>query len=145
MSERPDADKAIGGATTERVMPPVTAPTPPKASDHPTTAEKPGTGTKEPPKKEPPKRGDMPDKVFANGYVTHPDGYIAGRWIDGTTYMYNPKDGSYGHWDAEDKVWRDPETGAPRPEGWAGGHDDQIQLGTVKGGFTSPPEGEARP
>lgn len=134
MSERPEADKA----TTTAPAPATSTPTA-KPPERPTTVAKPGAGGSPDDKsKKPPRPPGVPEGAY--GWVTHPDGYIVGKDVQGNTFMYNPNDRSTAHWDAASLAWRDPDTGDPKPPGWDAGHGGQIELGGMPGGFTTTQE-----
>lgn len=118
MSERPEPDKTVD-KTVEK--PPVTTPvTGTKPEEHPTTAEKPGTGKPETPEKK--------DKWHPgwSGEDKYPDGYTMARQPNGQITLTNP---GYEQaiWNQQAGGWVDG-VGSPMPEGWSNGHFPDTQV-----------------
>jgi hypothetical protein len=91
------------------------------AVGHPSTAEKPGTGKEKEQKGEVRRPRDIDRDLSWTGSVTYPDGFTMGRNADGSTALTAP-DGSRGLWNDVLEKWLDPETMAPKEEGWGEGH-----------------------
>src|SRR5260221_11316321 len=110
MSERPDTDVAKTATTTQTGQPKTT--TGAGSDAHPTTAEKPGTGTE-------PKKDDDKKATFY-GRDQYPDGYVMHHESSGSITLDNP-DGTRGIWSDDMGGWMDM-AGHPMPTGWDGGH-----------------------
>ena len=114
MSERPEADKAVGPAT--QTTPTSTG----AATAHPTTVEKGQEG--QPTKTDKPDKPDKPPpgRTVPPGGTVYDDDYIMGRDESGAVWLTDPE-GTKAFWRWEDEVWVN-EHGNPMPPEWAGGH-----------------------
>jgi len=129
MSERPDTDTAKTATTTQTGQPKTA--TGPGTDAHPTTAEKPGTGTEQK-KDDGADEGDKKGKGTFYGRDQYPDGYVMHHDQGGSISLDNP-DGTHGTWNDDERRWVDM-AGHPFPDGWDGGH----KPGTAFGSSTSP-------
>ena len=136
MSERPDTDTAKTATTTQTGEPkPATGP---GTDAHPTTAEKPGTGTTEEKKDDGDSGDEKKGKSTFYGRDQYPDGYVMHHSSSGEITLDNP-DGTYGTWNDDEGRWVDM-AGHQMPEGWDGGHKPGTAFGsgTVSGGPEKP-------
>jgi hypothetical protein len=125
MSERPDTDAAKTATTTQPVQPKSTTGTGTDA--HPTTAEKPGTGT-DAKKDDGGDDGDKKGKATFYGRDQYPDGYVMHHESSGSITLDNP-DGTRGVWSDDEGGWVDM-AGHSMPEGWDGGHKPGTAFGS---------------
>ena len=124
MSERPDTETAKTATTTQTGQPKTA--TGPGTDVHPTTAEKPGTGTE--PKKDDGDNSEKKGKATFYGRDQYPDGYVMHHESSGSITLDNP-DGTRGLWNDDEGNWMDM-AGHPMPDGWDGGHKPGTAFGS---------------